>query len=293
MSNEITNAFVQQYSSNVYMLTQQRGSKLIGTVMRKEITGKYANFERLGSVVATKKTSRHTPTPQTDTPHSRRRVGIEDYHVNDYIDKEDEIRMLIDPKGPYATAQSNALGRTLDDIIITAIQGNASSVDSDDAASNVALPAGQIVDEDFGSANSDLTLAKVIEAKRLFMTNEVQPDEEYHFLADAVSLNTLLQEADVKTIDSNTIKTIVAGEPGSLMGFNFKHTERLKDSSEGFKNCLAYVKSGIGLAMGSDIKVRIDERSDLSYAKQVYSSMTAGAVRIEEEKVVIVEAYRA
>ena len=291
MSTEINKAFVQQFSSNLIRLAQQNGSKLAGTVMRKEVTGKYAHFDRLGATVASKRTSRHGDTPLTDTPHSRRRVSLEDYEVADLIDSQDEVRLLIDPKGAYAKNMADALGRTLDDIIIDAADGNATAVSSSDAASNVAVA--HTVDEDFNTANSDIIVEKVIEAKRIMMANEIQPDEETVFVLDSTSLHNLLQETEVASADYNSVKALVRGEPGTFMGFNFIQSERLNDSSEGFKNCLAYVKSGIGLAMGDDIKVKISERDDKSYATQVYASLTAGAVRIEEEKVVVVEAYRA
>jgi len=40
------------------------------------------------------------------------------------------------------------------------------------------------------------------------------------------------------------------------------------------------------LSLGKDIQTKITERADKSYAKQVYSCMSIGATRLEEEKVV-------
>lgn len=292
MSTEINKAFVQQFSNNLIHLAQQKGSKLAGTVMRKDVTGKSAHFERLGATSAVKRTSRHGDTPLIDTPHSRRRVSMEDYEWADLIDKQDEIRMLIDPRSDYALAGGRALGRTLDDIIIAAAEGNASSIDASDSSSNVALA--HTIDEDFNTANSDIIVEKVIEAKRIFMANEVDVDsEEFYFLLDSTALHNLLNETEVKSADFNSIKSLVNGQINTFMGFNFIQTERLSDTSESFKRCLAYAKSGLGLAMGKDITTRISERDDKSYATQVYASMSAGAVRIEEEKVIAVEAYRA
>ena len=42
MSSEITTAFVQQYSANVQMLSQQMGSRLRDTVRIENIVGKNA-----------------------------------------------------------------------------------------------------------------------------------------------------------------------------------------------------------------------------------------------------------
>lgn len=291
MSTEVNKAFVQQFSNNLIHLAQQRGSKLAGTVMRKDVNAKAAHFDRLGATTASKKTSRHGDTPLVDTPHSRRKVTLDDYEVADLIDSQDEIRMLIDPRSAYAEAMANALGRTLDDIIIDAADGNATAVAADDSTSTVAIA--HTVGEDFQTANSDIIVEKVIEARRILMSNEVQLDEDMYFVLDSTSLHNMLNENEVQSADYNSIKALVRGDIGTFMGFNFIQSERLNDSSEGFKNCLAYTRSAVGLAMGQDIKVKLAERADKSHATQVYAAMTAGAVRVEEEKMIIVEAYRA
>jgi hypothetical protein len=50
---------------------------------------------------------------------------------------------------------------------------------------------------------------------------------------------------------------------------------------------------GIKLALGKDVMSRIEERSDKGYATQVYYCMSIGATRMEEEKVVSIEAHEA
>ena len=52
MSNSITESFVQQYSSNVQMLSQQKGSLLRGVVDVETVNGKHAYFERIGATAA-------------------------------------------------------------------------------------------------------------------------------------------------------------------------------------------------------------------------------------------------
>jgi len=78
MSSQITTAFVQQYSNNVQMLSQQKGSLLRGAVSVESVIGKNSFFDQVGSAVAVKRTSRHSDTPQIDTPHSRRRISLVD-----------------------------------------------------------------------------------------------------------------------------------------------------------------------------------------------------------------------
>ena len=81
MSTEITKAFVEQYSSNIQMLSQQKGSLLRDKVRLESVTGKNAFFDQIGSVTATLRSTRHSDTPQADTPHSRRRVSLVDYAI--------------------------------------------------------------------------------------------------------------------------------------------------------------------------------------------------------------------
>ena len=49
MSINITTAFVQQYKSNVYHLTQQKGSKLRTGVRVESVTGKTGFYDQIGA----------------------------------------------------------------------------------------------------------------------------------------------------------------------------------------------------------------------------------------------------
>lgn len=293
MSTEVNKAFVQQFADNLIHLAQQKGSRLLPSVMVKKVTGKYAHFDRLGKTAAQKRTSRHGDTPLIDTPHSRRRAVLEDYEWADLIDSQDELRMLIDPRSSYAEAGAWALGRTMDDIIISAAGGNARSIDSSDSSSNVAFDSNMVVDEDFGTADSNLTFEKLNEAKRKLRGNDIDPDEPLYCVVNADALHSLLTESEIQSIDTNTVRALVRGDLNTFMGFNFIHSERLEGVADGTDtdpiDVLCYAKSALGVALGEDIKVRMSERDDKSYATQVYASMTMGAVRIEEEKIAKIE----
>ena len=109
MSVQITTAFVEQYKSNVFHLAQQKGSKLRDAVRTESIVGKSHFFERIGSTAAVKRTSRHADTPRVDTPHSRRKVTMDDYDWADLIDDSDKVRLLISPQSEYAKAGAYAM----------------------------------------------------------------------------------------------------------------------------------------------------------------------------------------
>ena len=72
----------------------------------------------------------------------------------------------------------------------------------------------------------------------------------------------------------------------ALMGFKFIHTELLGVDSSSYRRVIAWAKSGLHLGMWNDVNAKISERSDKSYATQVYVKGTFGATRTEEGKVV-------
>jgi hypothetical protein len=76
------------------------------------------------------------------------------------------------------------------------------------------------------------------------------------------------------------------------LGFNFIVTNRLSIASSK-RLCLAWAQDGMKMALGQDIMTRIDERSDKGYSTQVYVCQSIGATRMEEEKVVTIQAHEA
>jgi len=279
MSTQITTAFVEQYKSNVFHLAQQKGSKLRDAVRTESIVGKSHFFERIGSTAAVKRTSRHADTPRVDTPHSRRKVTMDDYDWADLIDDSDKVRLLISPQSEYAKAGAYAMGRTMDDVIIAAATGNAFGGVS--GGSTIALPAGQKIAH--GSAG--LTIAKLIEAKEKLDAANVDPDEARTLVCSAKQISNLLGTTQITSSDFNSVKALVQGDIDTFMGFRFIRSERLGTDANGNRQVLAFTNTSMGLALGKDIQTKISERADKNYSTQVYLCMTIGATRVEDEKV--------
>ncbi len=59
MSTQITTAFVNQFSSNITLLSQQRGSRLRSAVREESVTGEKGFYDQVGSTAAIKRSSRH------------------------------------------------------------------------------------------------------------------------------------------------------------------------------------------------------------------------------------------
>jgi hypothetical protein len=307
MSSEVTTAFVKQFSSNVFHLSQQKGSRLSGAVRNESQVGKSGFYDRIGSTAAVKKTSRHSDTPQIDTPHSRRRVTLVDYEWADLIDEVDKVRMLMSPESEYAQAAAWALGRSKDDEIIDAASGSAYG--GEEGSTAVTLPNSQkiVAFDGTTTAGVNLNVATLRLTKKILDENDVDESIPRYLACTASQIQSLLSETEVTSSDYNSVRALVMGEINTFMGFQFIRTEQLDRPSANItfsevngsvgagcgtlvattsRSCIAWAMDGLLLATAKNVKGRISERGDKSYSTQVYACMSIGATRMEEEKVV-------
>jgi hypothetical protein len=274
MSTQITTAMFEQYRSNVLMLSQQKGSKLRGTVRTEMVTGKNAFFERIGAVDMVDATSRHDDTPQIDTPHTRRRVSLTTSRWADLIDNADRVRTLIDPQSPYAMNAAWAAGRKMDAVIVSAMFGTAYGGVA--GATSVALPSAQKV----AAASAGLTIAKLRSANTILLENDVDM-ENVTCCINPAGLEDLLATTEITSSDYNTVKALVQGQIDTFMGFKFVVTNQMTALKAG-----VYAKNAMALAIGAEPRIRISERDDKNYSTQVFVEMDIGATRVEDEGVV-------
>ena len=305
MSVQIPEAFVKQYSANVFHLAQQKGSRLMGLVRQESQNSEAAFYDRIGAVTAQKKTSRHSDTTYQDTPHSRRRVTLEDYFFADLVDKEDKIRIIQSPESEYAMAAAWALGRAMDDVIISSALGDAYA--GKEGGSVVTLPNSQkLACFDGATATGvKLNVDTLRAVKKKFGQNEIE-DGDLYFAISAEQLESLLGNVEVQSADYNSVKALVNGDVDSFMGFKFVRLERMPLTTAattysvtdgsigagagtlplGARRCFAWKRDGLLLSIGAGVNSRISELPTKHYSMQVYASMSIGGVRMEEVKVV-------
>jgi hypothetical protein len=304
MSNQIPSSFVKQFSSNIYHLSQQQDSRLVPAVQRKEsIEGEEKYFDRIGTVEAMEKVGRHSDTTFQDTPYSRRRLTMRDYFWADLVDKEDKLRIIHNPESEYAMAARKAMARKMDDIVIGAALGDVFTGKNGSTA--VSLPNEQKLGAIDGGGFSQMNVELLRGLKQKFDENEVD-DSMRHIVCGASEIRAMLQETEITNSDFNTVKALVNGEVNSFMGFNFHRIERLPFTTApiafdaatgnvgvggdaipaGSKRCFAFCGSGLVMGIGANPTARVTERPDKHYANQVYYSMSLGAMRMEEVKVI-------
>lgn len=281
MSTLITTAFVQQYRANVMLLFQQQGSKLRGMTRMETVNAKFHFFERLASTAAVKKTVRHSDTPLVNSQHSRRRVGLVDFEWADLVDLVDKIRLLITPESEYAVNASWALGRALDDEIISAYNGVAKAGENGEI--DVPFPASQVIVD----GGTGMTIDKLREAKQRLDSADA-PEGDRMIVISPIALQDLLETTEVTSSDFNSIKALVSGDLNTYLGMRFIMSTRLPKVGD-IRSCFVWHKNSMALAMGKDMNSRITERPDKSFSVQVFASGTWAATRLEEEGVVQVD----
>lgn len=282
MSITIPQTFVYQFRDNVILLSQQRGSKLRAHVREEESQGIKHFFDRIAATDVVEKTTRHQDTPQIDTIHDRRAVGMRDFGWSDLIDREDRIRQLIEPTSPMVRSAVMAMGRKIDNLILVSAIGNAESGQFGGTTVAFDTTNFQIVHGSVG-----LTVDKVRQAARIMDESDVMPEDRF-FAISPQGKEDLLADSEVTSSDFVTSKPLETGMIGNFMGFQFIiHTGLALSSTT--RSCVAFARDGIGLALGAEITVDVDRRSDKWNAQQILITWSGNATRVEDPMVIEVQ----
>jgi hypothetical protein len=123
MSTSITTAFIRDYEARVHDVFQREGSRLLPTVRHKRnVIGSSTTFQVVGKGVATTKARHGTITPMNQA-HTAPQATLADFYAGDWSDKLDEAKINIDERQVIARGGAWALGRKVDDQIITVLTG--------------------------------------------------------------------------------------------------------------------------------------------------------------------------
>lgn len=306
-SFEITEAFVEGFKNNIYMLSQQKNARLFGKSRIESQNAKTDFYERIGIAEGQEVTERHGDTPINNTPHSRRAVTLTDADYGDLIDKLDRVRLLIEPQNAYVMAAIAFLNRKKDDIFISAALGSART--GEDGETLVSLPEKQrlVALASLGGAASNLNVDTLRRVNKTFDDADIDDDAMRYFAFTGSQKQSLLGETEVTSSDYASVKALVEGRVDTFLGFMFVRSERLPVTSAtiaydnstgkvasgggqtlaaGARRCFAWVEDGMISSIGLDIQANVAPRPDKKWSTQIYVCQSVGSVRMEEEKVV-------
>ncbi|WP_018126099.1 phage capsid protein [Desulfovibrio oxyclinae] len=268
MSTQIDNSFINLYCADVHNAYQQQGSKMRNTVrLKSNVQGAKCVFQKSGKGTAGKKT-RHGNVPIMNLTHSSVSCTLEDWYAAEYIDRLDELKQNIDERQVAASAGAWALGRKIDELVITRM----------DATSSV-IP----------ESTSGLTKGKILEAFGLLNANDVPDDGNRFAVVGPHQWNELLNIEEFKSADyaGEKFPWLKGTESRTWLGINWMFHTGLPVEA-GIRKCFLYHKNAIGLAEGQEIKAHVDWVPEKA-AHLVDHMLSAGACLIDPSGVVEVQ----
>lgn len=287
MSENLTKLYVTQFSTVLQLKLQQKQSKLRGRVMEGFHVGKQASpIQYIGNIAMQAPAGRFAPINRQDVDFSRRWVFPIDKEATQLIDTFDKLKLLQDPTSQYSSVAAAAVAREWDDRIIASAFGTAQTgVDAGGLSSETwaSFSSAWVVASTYGSsAASGLTVAKMIEAKRVMRKAQVEVDDEpLTWVTNSQGESDLLNQVQFVSTEFNDRPVLTDGKVSRFMGFDIIYSERLTSTSNVRQN-IAFCKSGLYLGIWKDTENDISQRKDLSgLPYQLYTGMSSGATRLE------------
>lgn len=274
-----------KYATAVRLCAQQTQSKLEATVMvQPNIKGETAVAANLLGKFSTKeREGRYEATHVVDV---NRYVRWFEPTMNSgavIIDNWDKIRMDVDPEDKLIQAIMSCYHRDIDDIIYKAYFAAAKTGKKAETTTNYDTAMTVTADEGGGDIIKKINLAQ----QRIQSKDVDVEQEEIIMLVPPVG-ETQLKEAGIYiSSDYNDNKPLAGKKLTPYAGINFVRYNFAP--TEGKYICPVYCKSGLALGKWQDINIKISERDDLSYAKQIYAEYSLGATRLEEAKCAAIE----
>lgn len=280
MAVSISKLAVKSFERTVRHLAQQTESRLRPYAQERNETGSTRNWPRMAAQSMAAKIGPRSPTPANDSAWSNRVSVVATYDGGDTTEVEDINTLLVDPNSNIARALGSAARRQVDDVLIAAAGGTA----LDEAAGSNVFPAGQKI----GDYSTEIDFKFVTDCFELFLSHDISPDTRKVFVVGPKQAQKLLHlvQATQSFYVGNALSLISNGFIHNWMGFDWVLSTRLL-GTPGQRQCFAMTDMAMGLQVSKDIWVQVAQDPSISFATRIYTAMTLGAVRVEDEHIVM------
>lgn len=267
MAITVQDSFITQFGDEVKH-SYQLSSRLLGAVRKREgVVGSVANFQKLGSVAAYTK-SRNADLTVLEPAHSQVPVTLVDHYATVLVDDLDLLKTNVDIKMEYVKTVSYAIGKKIDEIIITALTAGAIATPTNSGA---------------------MSVARLLEVKKAFDNGSV-PSEDRNLIVGAATMEDLLAITAVTSSDFNTVKALVQGDMDTFMGFKFN---QVPDSyltlntvpTPDTRVNLAFHRDALGMAIGANMKTFVEWSTD-KHAWWIKAVCSMGAAIVDTAGVI-------
>lgn len=242
MSVNLSPVAVTEFDSMVKHAYQNASLLRNAVTVRNNVVGDTYKFRAMGKGTAAARGTTSTDVSPMNVAHSLVTATLANYVAPEYTDIFDAAEVNFDEKQELAQTIAGALGRRLDDIVISAM---------DDATPGATV----------GTGGTALAADDLIDAKVELVKAGVGSNDLYVAISGA-GLAGLLADDKVSNADYQNVKALVNGEVNTFAGFNVVVIEDRtvgglttnSDVTAGY----AFAKDAIGLAIGVDNKTTID-----------------------------------
>lgn len=288
---------VKMYTANVQAALVKKGGMVTALVSRSSYTGdkvQVVNF--IGPVEFIERDTPYQDTKLTELEHTQRWISGTEYDCAILIDRLDTLKMIYDPTSPYVERMREAAARRMDAIIVSKFFADAKT--GKDASTTTPFKSANTV----VNGSTGMTVAKLRSLRKLIKKSHIDlRGVRPYILVTAEEIDDLLGEVAVASNDYNAIKPLVDGEVSTFMGFNFIPYEDygningmsipsyIDGGSNFIRQSPVWVPDGMHLGVWQDLVVTINNRPDKNNIKQLHATFTAGATRLDENKVFMVE----
>jgi hypothetical protein len=293
-SYSVPEHYVKMYTANVQIALSKQGGLLTGLVQNATYRGERAQVVMfIGEVEFVERDTPYGDTKLTEVEHTQRWITGKEYDCAILVDRLDTLKMIYDPTNPYVEAMRRAAARKLDEIIMSKFYATAKT--GTEGTTNTSFNAANVV----AHGGTRLTVAKLRAMRKLIKKRHVDLRSMRPYMAvTAEQIDDLLGEVAVGSSDYNSVKPLVDGEVSNFMGFTFVPYEDNGDATEGrgiptttvagpatIRRLPVWVEGGMHLGQWEGLTIIINNRADKNNIKQIHATFTAGATRLDENKV--------
>lgn len=284
--------YIRMFSATWEHTVQQEVARMSGTVTVDAFDGKEKVYTDIGQSSFTERRGRLSKTELKEILSAKRKMTKREFSAHHIFDRSDKqfLAMLGEPTSELQAELKYAFNRSIDEGIAEAASATVYG-GADPYVTPITLPATQQVAVDYvhsgAAANSGLTPHKLIEAIRIIQNNDLSLTSDPFVLV--ISPRQVQDLFQYITTSPNDVYATMIGEfikdnNKPLMGFRVIVSNRLTVASN-VRTCLAFSKKGIYMSPDK-LEIKIVERPDLEFARQVSAMGEWGFMRRWEEHVI-------
>ena len=314
LSQGIPNWFVDEFHDDLYHVCQQTESKFkqAARVEYGLIAAEDKAFDMMDAFTLTEKSGYSPDTPSIDPATQRRWVTTTPYHNSVPFDRDADLSIKLSPTGDFVTAFKRAINRKFDDIVLACFEGTVYSgrrrgstitwASQDGNIKYTAENTGRTIAYNCSSGNcsaadTGMTTEKIELAHEYWAFNDVDDNiPKWCAISPRQATNLWGQEQYVNRDYSSGEPLMTGYIRRNWMGINWIVSSKITlgssndvDAGADVYECWAWAQDGIILGIADELTIEITTLPTKSYAQQVYVHMNAGAMRMDEDKIIKIE----